>query len=226
MTYLLLILFIFCLHVCGGKFNGVKREEVVVTKSGSLGVRLGSDFKVLEVVDPDSLLQLDDRITAINSETITDYEFYEFKSVLGSAKVPFVLSIERLNLDRNSIRAHKENAELMSNNKDIETESPSLAVLGNQLGLHLPVVSVKGGKSVDLLNVVSKAADFSGIFTCEFHTLVAAFPADGCRLEARDQRRSIYKNSIVVVKRGVCPFATKGMCSRVSVIFCSLMTLE
>jgi hypothetical protein len=211
-TVLLLLLGIASVLASALRFNGVKKEKIKVMKRGSLGVRLGSDFKVLEVIDSDSMLQLDDRITAIDGETITDFEFYEFKEVLASAEVPFILSIERLYLDKESVKNEKENAQFMTNN-DIEgdTISPSLITLGNNLGLHLPIVSVRGGKSVDFLNFISEAAEFSGPFSCDYQTLQTASPMDGCQLAAKDKRTLIYKDSIVLVKRGICPFVAKGI---------------
>lgn len=211
LLHLLLLLGFLYVLIPGLKFNGVRKEKIKITKQGSLGVRLASDFKVLEVIASDSMLQLEDRITAVGGKTITDTEFHEFKQILAAAEVPFVLSIDRLYLDKESVQEKKETVQFMDNNHHSDiTISPSLTSLGNELGLHLPIVSVKGGKSIDLLNYVSEAAAFSGPFSCEYHSLRPAIPLDGCHLEASDKRKLLYKDAIVLVKRGVCPFVAKG----------------
>lgn len=197
------------------QFIGVRKEKISIGKRGSLGVRLSSDFKVLEVIDADSMLLLDDRITAVDGDTIIDKEFAEFKDILANAKVPFVLSVDRPQLDRvttESVADNKPNAQFMANNKnDGISFSASLTSLGNELGLHLPIVSVKEGKSGDLLqNFVSEAAQFSGPFRCDYNSLRAAYPLNGCQVAANDKKKRIYKDTIVVVMRGVCPFAVKG----------------
>ena len=216
---LLLLVNVLCVLVPGLKFNGVRKEKIEITKQGSLGVRLGSDFKVLEVISTDSMLQLEDRITAIDGETVTDLEFHEFKQILASAEVPFVLSIERLYLDVDGVQDKKESVQFIDNNHHSDiTISPALATLGNELGLHLPIVSVKGGKTVDLLNFISEAAAFSGPFSCEYHSLELATPLDGCHLEASVKKKRIYKDAILLVKRGVCPFVAKGKLT-VSLVF-------
>lgn len=192
-------------------FNGIKKEKIKIMKK-SLGVRLGTDFKVQEVIDADSALRVDDRITSINGETITDFEFHEFKEVLNDAyqNIPFFLSIERLYLDKEKVEEKIELVKFMENNNHEDILSPELIALGNELGLHLPVVSVKGGKSVDYLSFTSEAAEFSGPFSCEYQTLRSMNPIDGCQISSRNKKKRVYKNSIVIVKRGVCPFIAKG----------------
>mmetsp|Transcript_231 Transcript_231/g.476 ORF Transcript_231/g.476 Transcript_231/m.476 type:complete len:685 (+) Transcript_231:162-2216(+) len=211
---LVLLVYVLCILFylgCGLEFNGIRKERIKIKKQGSLGVRLGADFKVLEVINDDSMLQMDDRITAINGENIVDYEFDEFKEALAKAQVPFVLSIERLYLDKERVNLKKETVQFMDNNDHEEVLSESLHSLRTELGLHMPVVSIKGGKSVDFSDFTSEAAEFSGPFSCDYQSLRIATPIDGCQVSARDKKKRVYRDSIVLVQRGVCPFIAKAL---------------
>ena len=204
------LLLLSAVSVCGLRRGVQRREQLTVSRAGPLGVRLSKELRVLEVLDSGSPLLVEDRITAVNGVSVADDELHEFKDKLDQVQVPYVLSVDRLVLDQQNEAEKREAKLFMDSNDHPDILSSSLKAREVELRLHLPVVSVKRAQALEVQNFVSEAAEFSGPFSCDYRRLLVATPEDGCHVEAKDKKKQMYKDSIVIVKRGVCSFFTKG----------------